>query len=51
LLKRRREIVLTGVNLGDFGKGEHGDDEVKISSIVRALDRSRRHRQIADLIH
>ena len=34
-----REIVLTGVNLGDFGKGEHGDARSEnFFQLVQALD-------------
>lgn len=35
-----KEIVLTGVNLGDFGKGEHGDKkyEENFFDLVKALD-------------
>jgi len=35
-----REIVLTGVNIGDYGKGEHGDKKHKHTflELIRALD-------------
>ena len=34
------EIVLTGVNIGDYGKGEHGDKKHKHTflELIRALD-------------
>ncbi|MBI2730111.1 MAG: tRNA (N(6)-L-threonylcarbamoyladenosine(37)-C(2))-methylthiotransferase MtaB [Sphingobacteriales bacterium] len=36
-----KEIVLTGVNLGDFGKGQHGEDkyEENFFDLVKALDK------------
>jgi threonylcarbamoyladenosine tRNA methylthiotransferase MtaB len=35
-----KEIVLTGVNLGDFGKGEHGDSHSEnFFELVQALDK------------
>lgn len=35
-----KEIVLTGVNIGDYGKGEHGDKKHKHTflELIRALD-------------
>jgi len=35
-----REIILTGVNIGDYGKGEHGDKKHKHTflELIRALD-------------
>jgi threonylcarbamoyladenosine tRNA methylthiotransferase MtaB len=36
-----KEIVLTGVNIGDYGKGEHGDKEHKHTflELITALDK------------
>jgi len=36
-----KEIVLTGVNLGDFGKGEHGDENYNedFFQLIQALDK------------
>ena len=35
-----KEVVLTGVNLGDFGKGEHGDSHSEnFFELVQALDK------------
>ena len=47
-----KEIVLTGVNIGDYGKGEFGNKthEHTFFDLVKALDHGRRDSSIANFI-